>query len=70
MKNSLHQAALLNAPQSARIFPTTFGNFAVQNPYSIYTLPLCKDYDGRGLSLSNNTHDLTSSIPDRQPRVS
>ena len=35
MKNSLHQTAFLNAPQSERIFPTSVGNFAVRNPYSI-----------------------------------
>ena len=35
MKNSLHQIAFLNAPESERIFPTSVGNFAVQNPYSI-----------------------------------
>ena len=34
MKDSLHQTAFLNTPESKRIFPTTVGNFAVRNPYS------------------------------------
>ena len=37
MKNSLHQTAFLNAPEFERIFPTSVGNFAVRNLYSIDT---------------------------------
>ena len=38
MKNSLHQTAFLNAPQSERIFPKSVGNVAVRNPYlMVYT---------------------------------
>ena len=34
MKNSHHQTVFVNTPESERIFPTTVGNFTVQNPYS------------------------------------
>ena len=42
MKNSLHQTAFLNAPQSRKDFPDISWKFAVRNPYLIICMCLVR----------------------------